>query len=108
MSLPQTNEDKQAVIRCLQQLLEGDIRVHCYGICFNLDVLLDGAGYARDICGYATVEHYVKAWPKHSGRIATPVPNEDYAQDYDKWENPLRLELVQFMIDRLEQEIANA
>lgn len=72
-----------------------------YGICWNLNILLDGCD-----CGYTIVEEYSIGWAHHTGSRAYPVPQTDRL-----WQGEglaLRVGLMKHIIKRLTEELEHA
>lgn len=93
-----TNEQKLQLIDALNQIKAGHRPYSLMGICGNLTTIITGDNRdLEEFCCYAFVEIYSKDWPKHSGHPTFPVPYGDCAV----WENPLRLELVDYLLEQL-------
>ena len=74
---------------------KSDMINYGFGICFNLrhsGVLNDDFSYLA----YNAVCYYSRNWPKHSGNVLFPIQNDSHY--YHCWKNPLRLELLDYLI----------
>lgn len=76
------------------------------GICGNIiPNLLDEDDHTEE---WAMLKHEIgcwllkqfSSWPKYGEDNIFPIPN--YYTDDDKWNNPLRLELLNWLIERIE------
>lgn len=73
---------------------------HRLGICFNVSEL-SGASYR-------VLEEVFVGWPKHSGDLCYPIRPDDNESATWRWEGEqreLRLELIDYCIDKLEGKL---
>lgn len=88
----------RVVIRCLGKMLRYGPERPMFGICFNLNRLLEQEGI-YELSGYCAVEGLAVGWPRHTGSTSFPVRQTDGNQ----WEGEgleLRQELMQYMLDK--------
>lgn len=101
--MPLTDEQAQALLAGLEQLKFGDIPYEYVGICGNLQTLVNNDDTDNEIVAtYKFVEVYAKGWEHHSGDVAYPVPRK---QGQLMWENPLRFDLINYLISILEERL---
>jgi hypothetical protein len=117
---------KKAIVKVLQDIIEGNMEEPIYGLCTNvwcgLDIAFESSPPMRESAADAWHElqevMYPK-WPKYSGYEGFPVPATEGYQDagtqytltefkYSGEYGELRLELAQFIVNELKLEINHA
>lgn len=106
--MPLTDEQAQALLTGLEQLKGGKVIDKLFGICPNLNMLIDD-----DVDDYVDVEGFVstyaQGWEHHSGDDLYPVIGRShYINTDDLWVGEggnLRHRLINYLISILEERL---
>lgn len=107
-----TKKQLVEIRRALLELSAGNVPCPKKGICSNLGSLVDCGvifkGYIiPKLKCYNFVSEYSGGWLEHSGLPAHPVPN-DHQYFHDKWQNPARYRLINYLISRIDEELSQS
>ena len=106
-----TKEQREAIIDALRKLKAEGPEHRKFGICRNLESILWGTGRydwgETHGMSYDFVSAYSEGWPRHSGVRAFPVGGFGESGAY-LWSGAAltaRLDLIDYMIDKLRSEL---